>query len=175
MTHRDQIQAIIGLGNPGKKYHHNRHNIGFRIVDALVAQHHGSWKTKDHMEYAQITINGKPVIVVKPTTYMNDSGKVVPVLLKQGIKPENIMVVHDELELPFGHIKAKKGGSAKGHNGLKSIIAACGDAFNRLRFGIGRPANREDVPTFVLENFDSLDELESLIEKSLDLIIDYFS
>jgi len=163
------IKAIIGLGNPGRQYSRNRHNIGFRIVDALADKYGASWQTKDAMEYTTVTINGQNIILIKPQTFMNSSGKVCPYLAKQGIKAENIVVVHDELELPFGHIKTKVGGSAKGHNGLKSIIAACGELFNRLRFGIGRPEQRERVPDYVLENFS--EDVEPYIEKAVSAIV----
>jgi PTH1 family peptidyl-tRNA hydrolase len=105
---------------------------------------------------------------------MNNSGQVIPYLTKQGIKPENILVVHDELELPFGEIKIRAGGSAKGHNGLKSIIQAIGPEFHRLRFGIGRPENREEVPDYVLEPFaKDKSEVDKLIEKAVGAINDY--
>ena len=102
---------------------------------------------------------------------MNDSGKIIPALLKQNIKPENILVLHDELEQPFGNVKIRIGGSARGHNGLKSIIAACGDQFARLRFGIGRPIVKEEVPNYVLEKFkENPEELEKLIHQSIVMI-----
>jgi PTH1 family peptidyl-tRNA hydrolase len=105
---------------------------------------------------------------------MNSSGKVIPALLKQGIKAENILVVHDELEQPFGAVRIKVGGSAKGHNGLKSIIAACGDQFARLQFGIGRPTFKEDVPNYVLAKFnENPEDLEHLIEKAISLLQNY--
>lgn len=126
---------------------------------------------KDNQEVATLIKNEKKFLLIKPQTYMNSSGKVVPALLKQGIKAENILVVHDELEQPFGAIKIKVGGSAKGHNGLKSIIAACGDQFARLRFGIGRPENKEDVPDYVLQKFkENPENLEQLINKAVLLV-----
>jgi peptidyl-tRNA hydrolase, PTH1 family len=165
------IKAIIGLGNPGPRYYHTRHNIGFRILDALAEKHHLSWHTKGPMEVAELSFNGKKILLVKPQTFMNDSGKVIPALLKQGIKPENILVVHDELEQPFGTIKTRVGGSAKGHNGLKSLIAACGDLFARIRFGISRPEVREEVANYVLEKFsENADELDELIGKAVDMV-----
>jgi PTH1 family peptidyl-tRNA hydrolase len=102
---------------------------------------------------------------------MNNSGMIVPFLQKKGIKAENILVVHDELELPFGAIKMKIGGSAKGHNGLKSLIEHCGPEFARLRFGIGRPEHRESVPDYVLEDFSEDEgEVERLITASAGMI-----
>lgn len=170
-TELSAIHAIIGLGNPGRQYLHNRHNIGFRVVDALVDVHAGSWRARENMETADIVINGSNVIVIKPQTFMNSSGAVIPFLTKQGIKSENILVVHDELELPFGHVKFKMGGSHKGHNGLRSIIGACGDQFARLRFGIGRPSTRDDVPAYVLQNFNEPQEkVEQLIAQSVEMV-----
>lgn len=162
------IQAIIGLGNPGAKYQRNRHNIGFVIVDALAAAHNGAWKEQRNMELAAITINEKKVLLIKPQTFMNSSGDVIPYLQKQGITAENILVVHDELELPFGKMQLKVGGSAKGHNGLKSIIAACGPNFARLRFGIGRPEDRDEVPDYVLRNFsEPAFEVQELVDRAV--------
>lgn len=165
------IKAIVGLGNPGPRFVRHRHNIGFLILDALADAHGGSWQKKDNAEVAQIMINDHRVILIKPQTYMNDSGKVIPSLLKQGIKPENILVVHDELEKPFGNVGIRMGGSAKGHNGLRSIIGMCGMDFPRLRFGIGRPAQREEVPDYVLSNFaESQSELDKQIKEAVEII-----
>ena len=165
------IKAIIGLGNPGPKYYYTRHNIGFRILDELAKAYSLSWQTKENMEIANLTLDGHKIILIKPQTFMNDSGRVIPGLLKQGIKAENILVVHDELEQPFGAIKIRQGGSARGHNGLKSIIAACGDQFARVRFGIARPAIKEDVPNYVLEKFkENPAELENYIQQAVQVI-----
>lgn len=165
------IKAIIGLGNPGPRFHRHRHNIGFLILDALAQTQGASWQEKDNAQVAQITLNDRRILLIKPQTYMNDSGKVIPSLSKQGIKPENILVVHDELEKPFGDISIRMGGSAKGHNGLRSIISVCGMDFPRLRFGIGRPAQREEVPDYVLSNFaESKSELEQRIQEAVQMI-----
>lgn len=165
------IKAIIGLGNPGPKYYYTRHNIGFRILDELAKAYNLSWQTKDNMEIANLVFDGQKIILIKPQTFMNDSGRVIPGLLKQGIKAENILVVHDELEQPFGAVKLRLGGSARGHNGLKSIISVCGDQFARLRFGIGRPAIKEDVPNYVLEKFkENSADLENHIQQAVQVI-----
>lgn len=165
------IKAIIGLGNPGQQYYRTRHSIGFRIVDALAEKYGGSWRMRDNAEVAQITMDDTTILLVKPQTFMNSSGTVIPWLAKQGIGVDNILVVHDELELPFGSVASKKGGSHKGHNGLKSIIAACGPDFIRVRFGIGRPENRDDVPAYVLRPFaEDASEIEKNIEKAVALI-----
>lgn len=165
------IKVIIGLGNPGPRFIRHRHNIGFLIIDALAQAHGGSWQQKDNAEIAQITINDHRVLLIKPLTFMNDSGKVIPALLKQGTKPENVLVIHDELEKPFGNISIRMGGSAKGHNGLRSIIGVCGMDFPRLRFGIGRPTQREEVPDYVLSNFtENQTELSQRIEEAVQII-----
>ena len=170
------IKAIIGLGNPGQKFFKTRHNIGFRVVDALAEKYNGTWQTQGNKEVAEVVINGHKVLLIKPQTFMNNSGEVITALTKKGIKADEILVVHDELELPFGTTKIKTGGSAKGHNGLKSIITYLGDAFHRLRVGISRPENRDAVPDYVLEIFkESADDIAKLICDSIDIIEDLFA
>lgn len=160
------IKLIIGLGNPGKQYYNNRHNIGFRVVEELAKAHHGNFKKAEHMELAQINANDKPYFLVLPQTFMNSSGKIIPYFTKKGIGAENILVIHDELELPFGKIKFKLGGSSKGHNGLKSIMQFIGQDFYRVAIGIGRPENREDVPDYVLQNFSDSHATQELINQA---------
>lgn len=172
MNIKIMIRLVIGLGNPGHSYYYQRHSIGFRVLDALATQRGASWRIKDKMEMATVAIHGHDVTLVKPQTFMNSSGEVLAHFKKQGILPEEILVVHDELELPFGKLAFKTGGSAKGHNGLKSIIAALGtDGFERLRFGIGRPADREQVPVYVLQNFsEPTVKVERLIVDAVKMI-----
>lgn len=169
----EPIKAIIGLGNPGPRFDFTRHNIGFAIVDALADRHNGSWRTKDNMELTEIRIGDSNILLIKPQTFMNDSGKVIPFLNKKGIKPENVLVVHDELELPFGTIKIKFGGGHRGHNGLRSIIDIAGKDFHRLRFGIGRPDTREqnEVGDYVLTKFsEPKKEVEEKIIEATNFI-----
>lgn len=169
---KNQIKAIIGLGNPTDKHYYQRHNIGFRILDRLADIYSGVWQEKNEQISATITINDQKIILIKPTTYMNNSGRVIPTLAKQGIKAENIVVVHDELELPFGSVKLKTGGSHKGHNGLRSIIGACGPDFMRVRCGIGRPLQRENVPDYVLQPFCEPDAaVDALINQATNFIL----
>ncbi|HEX2978467.1 MAG TPA: aminoacyl-tRNA hydrolase [Candidatus Babeliales bacterium] len=171
ITALKDIKAIIGLGNPGPKFARTRHNIGFMIIDALADQSSAPWHTKGNMEVASIDINGNKVLLIKPQTFMNVSGRVLPELAKQGIKKENILVIHDELELPFGKLKVRAGGSAKGHNGLKSIIEIIGPEFARLSVGIDRPVNREEVPDYVLQNFsESAEALDEMINQAIKKI-----
>ena len=165
------IKAIIGLGNPGPQYYYQRHNIGFRILDTLATRYKAPWQDKSIMQITTISINNTPIILIKPQTFMNKSGSVIPFLSKKGIKAEHILVAHDELEKPFGSLGIKSGGSARGHNGLRSIINECGKDFVRLRFGISRPDQREMVPSYVLSRFDqNEDAIMTLIEKAADMI-----
>jgi PTH1 family peptidyl-tRNA hydrolase len=162
------IQAIIGLGNPGAAYYYNRHSIGFRVLDMLAEKLGASWREREDMLLTEVEMNGKKIVLIKPQTFMNSSGRVIPFLIKRGIKAENLLVVHDELEQPFGKVLFRVGGSARGHNGLKSIIAACSDQFARIRCGTGRPENKEDVPTYVLQNFsESTAEVDKLINTAI--------
>lgn len=170
----NSIKIIIGLGNPGKQYECTRHNIGFLILNALAEKYSASWQKKADREMAEININGEKIILIKPETFMNNSGKIIPSLLKQGIKAENLLVVHDELEKPFGKIEFRTGGSHRGHNGLRSIMQFCGPDFMRLRFGIGRPENKEDVANYVLSNFsESSNDMQMMIDKAVGMIEDF--
>ena len=165
------IKAIIGLGNPGDRYYKTRHSIGYRIIDELVNRAGESWHDRGLLQTAEITLNDHPIIAIKANSYMNDSGKVIPYLLKKGITASEILVIHDELEKQPGTLAIKVGGSHRGHNGLRSIIAVCGDGFYRLRVGIGRPADKADVATYVLEPFEASEtELRQLIDNAVELI-----
>lgn len=162
------LRVIIGLGNPGPMYLKHRHNIGFRVIDALAAEHSAPWRLADQMAVAEIMLGESRLLLVKPQTGMNLSGRVCGALRKQGIGAEHILVVHDELELPFGKIMIRHGGSARGHNGLRSLIETCGSDFYRLRFGVGRPERREDVPRYVLSNFsEGEDAVQEQIEHAI--------
>jgi len=171
------IRAIIGLGNPGAKYAGHRHSIGFRVLDALAERYGASWQTNDTMSHATIHVPldamQHELILIKPLTFMNNSGKVVSWLQKKGIKSDQILVVHDELEKPFGQILLRFAGSHKGHNGLKSIIGAMGTDFWRLKFGIGRPVDKDAVPDYVLSNFPRDEEarVPELVDQALALLI----
>ncbi len=167
----NKIKIIIGLGNPGNKYHFTRHNIGFLVVDALSEKYNGVWQTRGDKDVADINIEDNKIILVKPQTFMNNSGKVMPSLLKQGITIENVLVVHDELEKPFGTVELKVGGSHKGHNGLRSIMQQSGADFVRLRCGIGRPQHKEDVADYVLSDFsEGTTAVEQEIKKAITII-----
>ncbi len=170
--HAPDIKAIIGLGNPGPKYKKHRHNIGFMVVDALADRYHADWQHKDQFDLAELQLDGKWIMLIKPLTFMNTVGKITPWLTKKGIAPEEILVIHDELEKPQGSLQVRFGGSARGHNGLRSIIDYIGADFHRLRFGIGRPERKEEVGTWVLSNFAlPSHELESLIDQAVGEVV----
>lgn len=171
MERPKNLKVIIGLGNPGLQYQYTRHNIGFRVLDALANEQDAQWHKKDKLEYAEIIIKNHKVLLIKPQTFMNNSGEIVPFLQKKGIKSEELLVVHDELEKPFGSLTFKYGGSHKGHNGLRSLMAHCSGDFWRLRFGIARPEDKAQVSDYVLSKFtQSNDELNDLISKATDIL-----
>jgi peptidyl-tRNA hydrolase, PTH1 family len=170
------IKALIGLGNPGRQFYFTRHNIGFRVVDALAERFNAQWREAKDMELATIALDSHTILFIKPQTFMNSSGKVVPFLQQRGIKPEEVLVIHDELELPFGKVAFKKGGSAKGHNGLKSLIAAFGSDFDRVRCGIGRPEQKEQVGDYVLHTFsESPSSVDTMIEDAVRLTLEHLN
>lgn len=169
-------KLIIGLGNPGSHFEHTRHNIGFKIVDQLAQDYGGTWKEKHNYLVSEININNKPVILVKPLTFMNSSGNIMSYFNKHGINSEEILVVHDELEMPFAKLAFKIGGSARGHNGLKSLMQSIKGDFARLRFGIDRPDDKSDVPNYVLSRFnESKDSIHSGINNAVSNIENLFN
>lgn len=151
---------IVGLGNPGAEYAGTRHNIGFAAADALVEKYaFAPFRDKFDGQIAEGKIAGEKVFLLKPQTYMNLSGNsVVKAANFYKILPENIVVMHDDMDLPVGKIKAKRGGGTGGHNGLKSIDAAIGADYNRVRIGVGHPqAGGEAVVNHVLSRFGKAD------------------
>lgn len=170
------IKAIVGLGNPGPAYKKTRHNIGFMILDALADRLNAQWQHKDLYDITHVDIAGNQIILIKPLTFMNNAGKIIPMLTKKGIIPAQILVIHDELEKAFGALQIRLGGSARGHNGLRSIIGIIGEDFYRLRFGIGRPERKEEVADWVLSNFEVDDQkLQEYIDKAVTLILACYS
>ncbi len=134
----------------------------------MVEKYGGVWRLRNALEFAEVEMPAGKFVVLKPLTFMNASGTVFSFLTKQGIKPEDIIVINDELELPFGKIAYRMGGSARGHNGVRSIIASIGENFHRLRCGVGRPKDSTPVGDYVLKNFsESADEVNALIEKAV--------
>ncbi len=147
------LRVIVGLGNPGPEHLVTRHNAGFWFVDLLARRHGGEFR--DYRKYsgetARITLSEREIILLKPTTYMNRSGLSVRQLSDfYKIAPEEILVAHDELDLPVGSVRLKQGGGHGGHNGLRDTITHIGETFWRLRLGIGHPGNKADVIDYVL-------------------------
>lgn len=153
---------VVGLGNPGKEYASHRHNVGFMAVDALADEVRADpFREKFSGVYAKAEIAGQQAILLKPMTYMNESGRSVqPTLAFFKITAAGLLVLHDELDLPFGTVRLKFGGGHAGHNGLRSIMAHCGTGdFGRVRIGIGRPPPgfRGEVADYVLSGFDAVE------------------
>ena len=147
------LRVIVGLGNPGPEHLNTRHNAGFWFVDLLAKRHGGEFR--DYRKYsgetARVTISGQELILLKPTTYMNRSGLSIRQISDfYKIAPAEILVAHDELDLPVGSLRLKLGGGHGGHNGLRDTIAHVGEAFWRLRLGIGHPGNKAEVIDYVL-------------------------
>ena len=162
------MRIVAGLGNPGPAYERTRHNVGFRVLDEVAARLAvGSWRKKDGA--AQAYVAGRDVVLVKPLTYMNESGG--PLGSVAGwykVQPADVLVVSDDLDLPFGRLRMRAGGGSGGHNGLKSIIARFDEDFPRLRLGIGR--GRSDTIDYVLSPFSADEEsaLPTLIGVAAD-------
>lgn len=160
------LKLICGLGNPGPRYAGTRHNAGYMAVARLARSHGGSWnRFGDLAQLCSVEIGGSPVLLLQPLTYMNSSGRAVrPVLRKWGIAPDSLLVISDDLDLPFGAIRLRPGGGAGGHRGIQSVIDSLGThQFPRLRIGIGRPPDGMDAADYVLSPFSS-DQRERLEE-----------
>jgi PTH1 family peptidyl-tRNA hydrolase len=163
------MYLIVGLGNPGKKYEQTRHNIGFMAVDAILNSYGSNDKSKKKFNYVihELQLENKKVILAKPETYMNNSGDaIIQIVNYFKIKTENILILHDELDLPFGSIRLKVGGGIAGHNGLKSILSHLDNTFLRLRLGIDHPGDKRLVSNYVLGNFNNseMDNLNTLFD-----------
>ncbi len=172
------IKLIVGLGNPGPEYELNRHNIGWLAIDTFDKISSNNWKAKFKGHYTDTNINGEKVYFLKPDTFMNLSGESVgPLCQFFKIKPTEILVLHDELDIPFGQIHFKSGGGLAGHNGLKSMAKVLGTQdFHRLRIGIGRP-DRGSVASWVLSNFPTEQdtELGIVLRNTAQAVEDLFS
>ncbi|MBT3206546.1 MAG: aminoacyl-tRNA hydrolase [Gammaproteobacteria bacterium] len=166
------IRLIVGLGNPGANYHSTRHNAGFWLVDEIARDHSIALRneTRFHGEVGKINSSGKDIYLLKPTTFMNKSGQSVAALSKYfKISPEQILVMHDELDLEPGDNRLKKSGGHGGHNGLRDIINHLGKEFIRLRIGIGHPGDRNQVVNYVLKAPSKID-LERIEDASWQAI-----
>jgi PTH1 family peptidyl-tRNA hydrolase len=150
---------IAGLGNPGNEYKHNRHNIGFMFIDNILSRYADvNIKVKFNAETAKIKIDNHDIVLIKPQSYMNNSGKVVRQVTDfYKVKANNVIIAHDELDLKFTEVKTKFAGGSAGHNGLKDIDNHIGNEYHRIRIGISHPRNIEgsniDVASYVLQDF----------------------
>jgi len=140
---------VVGLGNPGRSYERTRHNAGYLVADELAKRHDGSWRKKKKAEAAPVSLGLNDVTLLKPSTFMNNSGSSI-----SDYGPEDLIVVHDDLDLEAGTVRVKVGGGAGGHNGLRSIIGRVGNDFVRVRIGIGRPPVGMTVTDYVLSRME---------------------
>lgn len=168
------LALVVGLGNPGPHYARTRHNLGFMVADRLAARMGSKFKAhkRSGAEVATGRLCGRSVVLARPRSYMNESGRQVAPLAKFfSVPPGNVTVIHDDLDLDFGRIRLKLGGGEGGHNGLRSIAAVLGSKdFQRVRIGIGRPPGRKDPAAFVLEPFtaDEADQVPAICEQAAD-------
>ena len=153
------MQLFVGLGNPGAKYAHNRHNIGFMALDRIAGDHgFGPWKSKFQGQIAEGRLGGDKVLLLKPETFMNRSGQSVGEAMRfYKLEPGDVTVFHDELDLAPGKVRVKQGGGHAGHNGLRSIHDHIGEGYRRVRLGIGHPGRKELVSGYVLRDFPKAD------------------
>jgi peptidyl-tRNA hydrolase, PTH1 family len=183
----DEVWLVVGLGNPGPAYAGHRHNIGYLVNDELARRLGGSWKShkssRTDVVEGRLSMGGPRLVLGRPRSYMNEVGGPVKALATfYKVKPDHLVVIHDELDIPFDTMRVKTGGGDNGHNGLKSIRGSLGTGdFYRVRVGIGRPPGRQDVADFVLSNYSSTerkvlpfqvdtaaDAVESLVHEGLE-------
>ena len=166
------MRLFAGLGNPGQKYRHNRHNVGFMAIDEIARRHgFAPWRKRFHGMTAEGTLEGERVILLRPETFMNESGRAIAEAANFfKLTPGDIVVLHDELELPPAKLRVKIGGGIAGHNGLRSISEHVGNDYKRVRIGIGHPGIKDLVHAYVLNDFAKSDQpwLETLLEAIAD-------
>ncbi|WP_433711706.1 aminoacyl-tRNA hydrolase [Nocardia sp. CA-084685] len=167
---------VVGLGNPGPEYERTRHNIGFLVADVLAQRVGGRFAVhkKSGADLLQARLDGRQVLIAKPRSFMNLSGRPVALLAKFfSVPPTEVIVVHDELDLPFGQVRLKRGGGEGGHNGLRSVTSALTTKdYLRTRIGIGRPPGRQDPADYVLKPFSSVErkEVPVIVEQAADAV-----
>jgi peptidyl-tRNA hydrolase, PTH1 family len=171
--------VVVGLGNPGRSYERTRHNLGFLVADELARRHGGSWRKRKRTEAAPVSLGFQDVTLLKPTTFMNNSGAALV-----EYKADDLIVVHDDLDLPEGDVRVKVGGGAGGHNGLRSVIGHLGPDFVRVRVGVGRPPPGMGVTDYVLGKMDAAvrdavpratDAVEAVVEDGLEAAMNRFN
>lgn len=176
MSDETDTAVVVGLGNPGPQYEKTRHNVGFMVADVLAGRVGGKFSAhkRSGAEIVQTRLVGRQVILAKPRSYMNLSGGAVSGLARFfSVEPENIVVIHDELDLDFGTVRLKQGGGEGGHNGLRSISQSLGTKdYLRTRVGIGRPPGRQDPADYVLKPFSTVErkELDLVCEEAADAV-----
>ena len=167
------IRIIAGLGNPEERYERTLHNAGFWFVDALARKYGGRFRyeKKFDADYCRINLHGEDAWLVKPQSYMNNSGQPIRGLLDYyRLRVTELLVAHDEIDLPPGTVRLKEGGGHGGHNGLRDIVRHCGAEFVRLRLGVGHPGEKDMVTNYVLKRGSS--DVEAAIERNIDDAID---
>lgn len=179
---------VVGLGNPGLEYERSRHNVGFMVLDLFAKREGAKWQKGRFYQFFEGRKGNTLYLCIKPMTYMNLSGVAVSEALRYGgFSPEEVLVVHDDLDLPLGEIRIKRTGGDGGHRGIRSVIEAIGKDFARIKVGIGRPQEKRDVTDYVLSPFsereweevsraleDAAFALELVLEKGLDWAISSF-
>ncbi len=170
---------IVGLGNPGKRYENTRHNLGFKVADRLAEKLNIKFTEKDSYLIASGELEGSPLFLIKPLTFMNRSGTAVRSFLRyKNIEGRNIFIVHDDLDLPLGAIRLRWNGSSGGHNGIKSIISELGTAeFYRLKIGIDKPPIKEMVEHYVLQPFSKaeMEITDETVDRAAECLISAIS
>lgn len=165
---------VAGLGNPGPRHAQDRHNVGWMVVDELARRHDASFKSKFNGRLADVRLDGRRIAVLKPETYMNESGRSISAAVRFYKAPiALVLVVHDDVDLEFGRLQARAGGGLAGHNGLRSISQALGDpGFLRMRIGVGRPGRGDprDVADFVLAPFDLHEDGDAVVARAADAV-----
>jgi len=165
---------VVGLGNPGREYAGNRHNVGHMVVDELARRHGAGFRGKFSGRLAEVRIDGHRVGLLKPETYMNESGRSVRAAADFfKLEPGSILVVHDESDLEPGRLQARRGGGLAGHNGLRSVARHLGSPdFLRLRVGVGRPGrgDRRDLADWVLADFEPHEDAEAIVARAADAV-----
>jgi peptidyl-tRNA hydrolase, PTH1 family len=165
---------VAGLGNPGREYAATRHNVGWLVVDELARRHGGTWRAKFNGRLAEIRIDGHKVALLKPETYMNESGRSVQAAMRYfKLDPDAVLVVHDEGDFDLGRLQLRRGGGLAGHNGLRSVAKQLGTPdFLRLRIGVGRPerGDRRPLADWVLSDFEPHDDAEGIVGRAADAV-----
>jgi peptidyl-tRNA hydrolase, PTH1 family len=165
---------VVGLGNPGREYARNRHNVGYLVADELARRHGGNWRSKFSGQLAEIRLDGHKVALLKPETFMNESGRAVSAAARfYKLEPGEVLVIHDEGDFDLGRLELKVGGGLGGHNGLRSVAQHLKTQdFLRLRIGVGRPerGDRRPLADYVLSNFEPHDDADALVNRAADAV-----